>query len=209
MCNTVSMYKRKWGVHYARSLLCAHKLQQVYLCECCPVATCARTHAVQQCHNYKDPSVQLYGGAMFKVTPDSVFQSHNNTFVKAIVEAADAAFCSLPAPTSTSSASSSSSSSAPQAPVDMSMCVHCCNHDAASLHASTGSWTVTEAALLHSRPFNLLTVRSLKYNSSARECAFGEEHVSSTCCALTIMLLFQWLRCRALEVEMSPSRICS
>jgi hypothetical protein len=91
----------------------------------------------------------------------------------------------------------------------MSMCVHCCNHDDVSLHASTGSWTVTAAALLRSRPFNLLTVRSLKSNSSALECAFGEEHVSNTCCALTITLLFQWLRCRALQVEMSPTRICS
>ena len=41
-------FKSKWGDHYTRSLLCAHRLQQ--------------------CHNYKDPSVQLYGGTMFKVT---------------------------------------------------------------------------------------------------------------------------------------------
>lgn len=55
-------FKSKWGDHYTRSLLCAHRLQQ--------------------CHNYKDPSVQLYGGALFK----------------SIVDTADAAFCTLPAP---------------------------------------------------------------------------------------------------------------
>ena len=55
-------FKSKWGDHYTRSLLCAHRLQQ--------------------CHNYKDPSVQLYGGALFK----------------SIVVTADAAFCTLPAP---------------------------------------------------------------------------------------------------------------
>ena len=55
-------FKGKWGDHYTRSLVCAHRLQQ--------------------CHNYKDPSVQQYGGAQFKT----------------IVDAADAAFCTLPAP---------------------------------------------------------------------------------------------------------------
>jgi hypothetical protein len=58
-------FKVKWGSHYTRSLLCAHRLQQ--------------------CHNYKvsdsidsdtrtalkifflqDPSVQFYGGPLFK-----------------------------------------------------------------------------------------------------------------------------------------------
>ena len=60
-------FKHKWGMHYTRSLLCAHKLQQVRIfADNCLV--CTRAHTVCQCHNYKDPSVQLYGGAMFKVT---------------------------------------------------------------------------------------------------------------------------------------------
>ena len=75
MRNTVSMYKRKWGMHYTRSLLCAHKLQQVriFADNCDIVLVCTRAHAVCQCHNYKDPSVQLYGGTMFKVTHFLVF----------------------------------------------------------------------------------------------------------------------------------------
>jgi hypothetical protein len=63
------MYLRKWGNHYTRSLWCAHKLQQVeldmfYLF----LRKCLAGLTLKQCHNYKDPSVQLYGGTMFKVT---------------------------------------------------------------------------------------------------------------------------------------------
>jgi len=67
--NTLCMYLRKWGNHYTRSLWCAHKLQQVeldmfYLF----FRKCLAGLTLKQCHNYKDPSVQLYGGTMFKVT---------------------------------------------------------------------------------------------------------------------------------------------
>lgn len=52
----------KWGSHYLRSLLRANQLQQ--------------------CHNFKDPSVQIYGGKLFKAMQDK----------------ADDTFCNLPAP---------------------------------------------------------------------------------------------------------------
>eukprot|EP00826_Nyctotherus_ovalis_P063252 TRINITY_DN925_c0_g1_i17.p1 TRINITY_DN925_c0_g1~~TRINITY_DN925_c0_g1_i17.p1 ORF type:complete len:641 (+),score=169.28 TRINITY_DN925_c0_g1_i17:128-2050(+) len=52
----------KWGSHYLRSLLRANQLQQ--------------------CHNFKDPSVQIYGGKLFKLMQDK----------------ADDTFCNLPAP---------------------------------------------------------------------------------------------------------------
>ena len=43
MRNTLSMYKRKWGMHYTRSLLCAHKLQQVRIfADNCDIVSCAR-----------------------------------------------------------------------------------------------------------------------------------------------------------------------
>ena len=63
------MYLTKWGSHYARSLWCAHKLQQVELAFFYIILRKSSAGlTLQQCHNYKDPSVQLYGGPMFKVT---------------------------------------------------------------------------------------------------------------------------------------------
>lgn len=53
---------RKWGVHYIRSL--------------------SRANQLQMCHNFKDPSVQAYGGDYFKTLQDKT----------------DEAFCSIPAP---------------------------------------------------------------------------------------------------------------
>merc|ERR1711957_361838 len=55
----------KWGIHYLPSLKCAHRLQQ--------------------CNNFKDPGVQVYGGQLFGDIRD----------------AADEVFCKLPAPTPT------------------------------------------------------------------------------------------------------------
>ncbi len=52
----------KWGKHYIRSLVRAHQLQQ--------------------CHNFKDPGVQVYGGSLFKELQDKT----------------DEIFCTLPAP---------------------------------------------------------------------------------------------------------------
>lgn len=52
----------KWGKHYVRSL--------------------ARAHQLQQCHNFKDPGVQLYGGKLFKELQNKI----------------DTIFCNLPAP---------------------------------------------------------------------------------------------------------------
>ncbi len=74
----------KWGIHYTRSLVRAHQLQQ--------------------CHNFKDPGVQIYGGALFKATQDQ----------------ADTLFCTLPAPKPSipKSVQPSSPSYVP-APVDM------------------------------------------------------------------------------------------
>jgi uncharacterized protein YegL len=53
---------QKWGLHYLKSLV--------------------RAHALQECSNFKDPGVQVYGGAMFKQ----------------LQEAADTLFVSMPAP---------------------------------------------------------------------------------------------------------------
>jgi len=55
----------KWGKHYVRSLIRAHQLQQ--------------------CHNFKDPGVQIYGGKLFKELQDKT----------------DEIFCTLPAPKQT------------------------------------------------------------------------------------------------------------
>jgi Mg-chelatase subunit ChlD len=52
----------KWGFHYLKSLV--------------------RAHALQECSNFKDPGVQVYGGAMFKQ----------------LQAAADTLFVSMPAP---------------------------------------------------------------------------------------------------------------
>jgi len=54
---------KKWGIHYLPSLVRAHQLQQ--------------------CNNFKDPGIQVYGGALFK---------H-------IQNEADDLFCKLPPPT--------------------------------------------------------------------------------------------------------------
>jgi len=53
---------RKWGFHYIQSL--------------------ARAHQLQMCHNFKDPSVQAYGGEYFKELQDKT----------------DEIFCTIPAP---------------------------------------------------------------------------------------------------------------
>jgi len=88
---------KRWGSHYIRSILRAHKLQQ--------------------CHNFKDPGVQVYGGKLFKE----------------LQKKADLIFCSLPPPTpsikraptvqvavvSSSSAPATSASAPASAPVDM------------------------------------------------------------------------------------------
>jgi hypothetical protein len=50
----------RWGQHYVRSMI--------------------RAHQIQQCHNFKDPGVQCYGGDLFKQIRDK----------------ADVIFCSLP-----------------------------------------------------------------------------------------------------------------
>ena len=50
----------RWGLHYIRSMIRAHQLQQ--------------------CHNFMDPGVQVYGGNLFKT----------------LREKADKIFCSLP-----------------------------------------------------------------------------------------------------------------
>ena len=55
----------KWGFHYLKSLV--------------------RAHSLQECSNFKDPGVQVYGGAMFKQ----------------LQEAADTLFVSMPAPVPT------------------------------------------------------------------------------------------------------------
>ncbi len=55
----------KWGLHYVKSLV--------------------RAHSLQECSNFKDPGVQVYGGAMFK----------------RLQEAADTLFVSMPAPVPT------------------------------------------------------------------------------------------------------------
>jgi len=80
----------KWGRHYLPSIMFAHK--------------------VQQCNNFKDPSVQLYGGELFKD----------------IQEKADELFNTLPAPTpsrasrpSYSMMSGSGSAAPAAAPVSM------------------------------------------------------------------------------------------
>eukprot|EP01022_Parablepharisma_sp_SALTPOND_P028415 TRINITY_DN70930_c1_g1_i1.p1 TRINITY_DN70930_c1_g1~~TRINITY_DN70930_c1_g1_i1.p1 ORF type:complete len:735 (+),score=55.14 TRINITY_DN70930_c1_g1_i1:89-2293(+) len=52
----------KWGKHYIRSL--------------------GRAHQLQECHNFKDPGVQVYGGKLFKELQDKT----------------DEIFCTLPAP---------------------------------------------------------------------------------------------------------------
>jgi len=87
----------KWGRHYLPSL--------------------ARAHELQQCNNFKDPGVQVYGGTLFQKTRDL----------------ADDIFCKLPAPTPSLPAAStygyrgyggggggSHASTARSAPVDMS-----------------------------------------------------------------------------------------
>lgn len=55
---------QRWGAHYVRSII--------------------RAHQIQQCHNFKDPGVQVYGGQLFKE----------------LQKKADTIFCSLPPPTS-------------------------------------------------------------------------------------------------------------
>jgi len=49
---------KKWGVHYLPSLI--------------------RTHLLQQCNNFKDPGVQVYGGELFRKLRDEV----DDIFVK-------------------------------------------------------------------------------------------------------------------------------
>jgi len=72
----------KWGQHYLPSL--------------------ARAHLLQQCNNFKDPGVQVYGGELFKKLRD----------------AADEAFCKLPPPqaASTSKAYASNAYGSSKAP---------------------------------------------------------------------------------------------
>ena len=57
----------KWGLHYLKSLV--------------------RAHAVQECNNFRDPGVQVYGGPIFKQ----------------LQESADTLFVSMPAPVPSSS----------------------------------------------------------------------------------------------------------
>jgi len=71
----------KWGRHYIPSLMFAHKLEQ--------------------CNNFKDPGVQLYGGKLFQT----------------IQEEADNIFDSLPPPKPT--ACTASAGSTPTAPINM------------------------------------------------------------------------------------------
>lgn len=56
---------KRWGSHYVRSIV--------------------RAHQMQQCHNFKDPGVQVYGGKMFRE----------------LQQKADVLFCSLPPPVGT------------------------------------------------------------------------------------------------------------
>eukprot|EP00928_Gymnodinium_smaydae_P050764 TRINITY_DN3432_c0_g1_i1.p1 TRINITY_DN3432_c0_g1~~TRINITY_DN3432_c0_g1_i1.p1 ORF type:complete len:861 (-),score=116.92 TRINITY_DN3432_c0_g1_i1:200-2725(-) len=49
---------QKWGVHYLPSLVFAHKLQQ--------------------CNNFKDPGVQLYGGEIFETVRDEADDTFNS-----------------------------------------------------------------------------------------------------------------------------------
>jgi len=82
---------QKWGVHYLPSL--------------------ARAHELQQCNNFKDPGVQLYGGALFKRLRDE----------------ADDIFCRLPPPKPTimprsvAVSGASSAPARPAAPASMSV----------------------------------------------------------------------------------------
>lgn len=111
-------YFKKWGRHFLPSL--------------------ARAHQLQECLNFKDPGVQLYGGNLFQTERDF----------------ADDAFNSLPAPTPAprsyssyrggggGSRSSSSSTSNYSAPVSMS-CFNSasapCFHGDCLVHMSDGS----------------------------------------------------------------------
>ena len=131
-------FKTKWGNHYTRSLLCAHRLQQ--------------------CHNYKvgdasnsDAPTALKSfvpgpfGSILRRAPVQVprLPRHNILYSdcfcllrnrRSIVDAADTAFCTLPAPqgrvlpprsqpvysSSSSSSYSAPSAAAPPPAVDMS-----------------------------------------------------------------------------------------
>merc|ERR1711879_864828 len=53
-----SEYYSKWGVHYLPSILFAHQMQQ--------------------CNNFKDPSVQMYGGVLFEKIRDNADEEFNN-----------------------------------------------------------------------------------------------------------------------------------
>jgi hypothetical protein len=74
---------QRWGAHYVRSIIRAHQLQQ--------------------CHNFKDPGVQVYGGKMFKD----------------LQKKADVIFCSLPPPTANVKHQADPSSPAQAAPASM------------------------------------------------------------------------------------------
>jgi len=77
-------YFQKWGGHYLPSVMFAHRLQQ--------------------CNNFKDPGVQVYGGALYQDARDT----------------ADEAFNTLPAPKpSLSQSRGGSASQAYSAPVSM------------------------------------------------------------------------------------------
>ncbi len=70
----------RWGGHYVRSIV--------------------RAHQMQQCHNFKDPGVQLYGGKLFKDLQDK----------------AEMVFCSLPAPVGSLATSPKAAPAAAAAP---------------------------------------------------------------------------------------------
>lgn len=81
-------YFAKWGEHYLRAY--------------------RRAHALQQCMNFKDAGLQIYGGDMFHRLQDE----------------GDRHFCTLPPPKATVRGGGAGAAAAPTAPINMSLFVN-------------------------------------------------------------------------------------